>query len=257
MSFLLFLALSLCISLASEVHGVGLTCEKHPLYTPRLKSVLVRSWVFPAGRSQASVYHPRYDEHLYVPAKDRSNRKWAKLDWFWAFPGTGSSKAYVRLQLQRPARVFLVVKHAFDPAFPAVSLPGWISEGYALLEGGPGQKQVYGVHQQNEWGLWFRAHIFSKVFKSGADLPDRKWVRSNIGGISSDGSYFAMLGEEDGSPSLRPRNPKGISGIRPNTRCPDKLHDAWVTPNDDNSDRDTSGILWKTWHPAWDPCYWW
>lgn len=72
------------------------------------------------------------------------------------------------------------------------------------------------------------------------------------------GEVIVMLCEMDGSAPPVPKNPSQITApILPNKECPEALHNAWVTKNTDNSDDDTRGKNWRTWHPQWDPCYWW
>ncbi len=69
--------------------------------------------------------------------------------------------------------------------------------------------------------------------------------------------YSLLFAEADGTPSLPPALPSGWEGpeIKPLTRCPDALHDMWVVENHDVNDPDTSGKVWRTWHPQKDYIY--
>lgn len=255
----LFLLL-LLFTLSTPTTAIGLSCKDHPAYFPGLKSVLLRSWRLLGIKetSFTSNYHPRHSEHIYAPVGDLSSNKWANFDWFWAMKGAVPIERHARLDLQRPVRVFLAVGSKVDKSYPAARLPGWRSEGHAELVKGQGKMLKYGVHQFDYRSVNPKVYIFSKEFGSVAHLPNSLWVEKNIQGIGVQGDVVAMLAESNGKAPPVPRNPSGISQpILPNKRCPDALHDRWVTKNTDNDDADTRGKMWKTWHPAWDPCYWW
>lgn len=102
-----------------------------------------------------------------------------------------------------------------------------------------------------------RGYVFSKRFEGEAYIPHQAWVKQNAKGVKARGDYVIMIAEEDGSASTAPKSPPGIKMIQPNARCPEALHDLWVTPDEDASDPDTVGKMWKTFHPRWDPCYFW
>lgn len=138
------------------------------------------------------------------------------------------------------------------------TLEGWKGTGFVELVEGERNRVKYGVHQHEEWFIPGMGYVFERVFMDVVELPYANFVVENVDGLRVTGDYVVLLGEEDGSPSREPWPPRDVTQrIRPNERCPDQLHDLWVTPNDDDDDEDTKGMMWKTWHPQWDPCYWW
>lgn len=88
------------------------------------------------------------------------------------------------------------------------------------------------------------------------NLPQFLWVRQEVKGIAANGVYHVRIAEADGSASTAPELVSGLSGIAPNERCPDKLHDMWRV-EDKDGDPFVKGLKWATWHPQYDPCYWW
>lgn len=137
------------------------------------------------------------------------------------------------------------------------TLPGWTAEGPSRLDGPT--KFEYGVFQKATVELPEYVYVFSKI--SDADnvitIPQWMWVRENIGGVRiKSGSYHVLIGESDGRPTEKPA-PFNNLEIAPNTKCPDQLHDAWGVTVVDSNDPDAEGKRFGSWHPAWDPCYWW
>lgn len=238
----------------------GLSCPQHPAYFSGLRSVLLRSWHLDGMRESTFTanYHPRHSEHLYAPRNDLSSTKWANFDWFWTMRSPGNTDRYARLDLQRPARLYILVGVRHDNSYPSARLSGWRSEGHAELTKGRGKMLRYGVHQFGYRMVQPKVYIFSKVFGTVAWIPHHAWLVRNVEGVEVAGDVMAMIGEANGDPPIVPKNPPGIrAAIVPGKPCPDELHDRWVAKNTDDKDEDTKGKTWKTWHPAWDPCYWW
>ena len=162
----------------------------------------------------------------------------------------------MRVNLQRAAKVYLLVSPEWDSSLPVATLTGWKSEGYA--ERVVGEDIVYGVHQKLERWAPSRVYVFSRRVRGSFFLPNERWIEQNTKGIKTGGNWLALIAEADGSASAVPRNPTGVDdAILPNKKCPDSLHDLWVTRNTDKDDADTKGKMWRTCHPMWDPCYWW
>ena len=203
-------------------------------------------------------YHPRYTAHHWSPIDRPASKKYYGLDWFWANgdDDAAGSPAYVRLHLQRPAKVYLAVAPEWDADFPDATLTGWNAEGW-VQRPDDDEDFVSGIHQQ--YGRWLptRMYIFSKRASGSLDLPEEKWIEANVKGIKTSGYWYLMLAEPNGDAPEAPANPAGVSAeIVPNQRCPDALHELWVTENTDDDDEDTRGRKWQTWHPMYDPCYW-
>lgn len=252
--------IALQIILLYFVAADPLTCHDHPAYSDGLNSVLVSSWTpIHARRGTDADYHPRYTGHRFAPLRDENSTVYEGLDWFYASnykqPNTDS---FIRLNLHRASKVFLVVAVSYDRDFPPAILKDWTSEGWARRVDELPNEFVVGVHQTATRWLPEYVYIFSRSADKSALLPSQEWVKGNISGVKPVGSWYVMLGEADGSPSLAPISPPSVPDrILPNKRCPDKLHALWVTRETDESDPDVKGRMWPTWHPQWDPCYWW
>lgn len=255
--FLLPLVL-LALSLGQTASGLGLTCSEHPGYSSGLVSTLPRSWeVLSGSKSTRGNYHVNPPSHSYAPKDDLNSTKYDGLDLFWSYQD-GEGPEYIRLQFQRAAKVYLLVQYDSDDDYPAGELEGWKAEEYVELVKGYGDRLVYGVHQKDEKYVPGRAYAFSKVVESEVILPSGEWIQENTRGLSADPDWVVLVAEEDGSAPRVPKSPSAVSEeIKPNERCPDELHDLWVTANTDDNDPDTEGMKWPTWHPMWDPCFWW
>ncbi|KAI0558719.1 hypothetical protein FGB62_190g09 [Gracilaria domingensis] len=248
------------ILLVTFVRATPLTCADHPAYSPTLSPVLVSSWTILTGRDRTeAVYYPRYTTHRYAPVADESSMVYNGLDWFYASSSKQSATdSFIRLNLQRDAKIYLIVGVSYNRNYPPATLPGWNSEGWAERVDGLENELVYGVHQKDSKWLPNRAYIFSRDAKGSAILPSQDWVEKSISGVKVvGGNWYAMIAESDGSPSKPPTQPVVVTeAIVPNQRCPDALHSMWVTPEIDVTDPDVSGKMWPTWHPQWDPCFW-
>ncbi|CAN8076345.1 unnamed protein product [Agarophyton chilense] len=247
------------ILLVVLVRCTTLTCADHPVYSPTLNPVLVSSWTFLSGRNRTDAfYYPRYTGRRFAPVSDQKSTVYHGLDWFYASnykqPVTDS---FVRLNLHRDAKIYLIVGASYDRNYPPATLRDWNSEGWAERVDDFEDEFVYGVHQRDSKWLPNRAYIFSRGAKGSATLPSQAWIEDNISGVNAIGGWYAMIAQSDGTPSKPPAQPTGVTeAILPNQRCPNALHDTWVTPENDASDLDVSGKMWPTWHPQWDPCYW-
>lgn len=248
------------VALAQHPHtDPAVRCKAHPAYRSGLKPVLVSSWSyeFAANTAEQVAYLARYTGHVYAPVDDLSSRKYRGLDLFHtaAFPNAPN----FRMHFQRPAKVYMLVDVA-DNKFDknrAATLRKWKSEGWVQRVRGAATIE-YGVHQTLERKMTKYAYVFSKTTggKDFIDMPQTNFVKKKISGISVPGSFNILVAEIDGSASPNPGDYMGTA-VRPNQRCPDKLHDAWMVPDDNRNDPDTRGIKFSSWHPQWDPCYWW
>lgn len=260
----LFLAL-LCLSPAKA--DLGITCEQHPASDSIKRPVLVRSWEFLGKGTAMAVngrvaYYPRYGELEYRPKDNPSSRKYKGLDFFYI----GGSRDYLKdsslavLYLQRPAVVYLFVNaKGFMPDMPSKSkMPGWKAEGWASL-GTDGMTMNYGLNQKSMFTVTRHAFVFSKKTRGSLNsvkLPHFGWVKRKTRDLMAQGSYHVRVAEANGRASAPPSMFNGVH-VLPNARCPDVLHDAWSTTDDNVQDRDTRGKRFGSWHPPWDPCYWW
>ncbi|KAI0560921.1 hypothetical protein FGB62_97g112 [Gracilaria domingensis] len=180
------------------------------------------------------------------------------LDWFYASnykqPVT---EEFIRLDLHRDAKIYLMVGMVNNSNFPIVTLEGWESEGWVKRVGRLESKFTVGVHQNYSRWLPKVAYIFSRRATGYAVLPSQQWVDRKISGSRKIGSWYVMIAEADGSASKPPTPPYRLTApIIPNRKCPDELHADWTTPETDSLDPDVSARHWPTWHPQWDPCYW-
>jgi len=215
--------LLVCLSLLGRISlGNGLKCSEHPLYHDALQGALIKSWSYLPNSYNES----RFSRSFYVPRDSRISYKLENhrgailghLDSFITRFDNSFSHNFLTLRFQRPTTVYILFPSWKNPP----SLPwieGWENVGWASLRNGNSEMLEFGT-------------------------------------VANSGKYFLLLSEQDGSPS---KIPMGIHGETANAaeKCPTWLHDTWVTPDNDKEDKDTSGILWKTWHPLWDPCFWW
>lgn len=246
------------VSFLGKSSGLGLSCSDHPGFFSGLKSTLPKSWTMLSGPSfGGSNYHVNPPTHQYAPLLDVNSTKYRGLDLFWAYQ-TGEGDDFIELELQRAAKVYLLVAFEYNGDYPEPSLEGWKSEEYVGLVKGVDEDLPFGVHQTNYRWIPREAYAFSKVVDGKIILPTGEWVQRNIQGGKPIADYIVLVAEEDGSATGVPTSPAGVpDGIEPNARCPDELHDLWMTGNTDDDDADTAGMKWRTWHPMWDPCYWW
>lgn len=247
---------------------MGLKCSDHLAKGAPTSGVLVRSWNYLDNMLKTvpsiPVYHARFNKFTYIsrPSKaGETSKNYSGLDLFY-LPGIVKSKNpnIAAVFFQRPAVIYMMVDIiSRSGILPSGSLPGWKSEGLATLKGPP-RMFAFGIHQKNNMSLPSHVFVFSKRTTGRLNeitLPQWGWLEKNIQGINAvDGRYHIRIAESDGSPSLKPASFRGRN-ISPNKRCPDVLHDAWGVENDDDTDEYTKGKRFGSWHPAWDPCYWW
>lgn len=206
-------------------------------------------------------YHGQYKRHRYAPMSDLSSHVYSELDWFWASNGQGVTDDFVKLHFNRQARVYLLIPVHKYSEMSDPTLPGWNAVGPAVAVKGLDKPLEFGVHQKYTVlnAISEKVYVFSKE-GSEIVLPHHSWVWNNLKGfkIPNMSPWIAMVSEKGGETPKYPPQPHQVSHrIRPNRKCPTALHDLWVTPNTDSYDPDTAGKLWKTWHPAWDPMFWW
>lgn len=240
------------------------TPEKHPAYTTSTLPVLIKCWTYMnTPRLPRTAYLTKYDRHMYAPASDPTSMVYDRLDWFWTASGHGDTNDFVKLHMNRNSRVYMAVPvHHMSKLDGEVSLgDGWKPVGEAILVKGLGEKFKFGVFQTYEPKLHVpeRVYIFQKRGRD-VQIPHFAWIGNNVRGfeIPNGRSIIFMITEGDGTSWEYPPNPPSVTEpIVPNQKCPDQLHDLWVTANTDDDDEDTAGMVWKTWHPLWDPIYWW
>lgn len=256
--FVLIFVSACLATLTVRTNALGLSCKDHPAYFAGLKSTLPKSWRMLSGPDfGGSNYHVNPPSHQYAPLSNVNSTKYKGLDLFWAYQ-TGEGEDFIELEFQRPAKVYILVAFEYNGDYPEPILDGWRSEEYVGLVKGIDEDIPYGVHQTNYRWIPREAYAFSKLTTGKITLPAGKWVQSNIRGGTPTSEFMVLVAEEDGSAPSTPTSPEGVPGvIEPGARCPDELHDLWVTDNTDDLDEDTKGMKWATWHPMWDPCYWW
>lgn len=254
----LLLALSFSTINAQQTDQ-ALRCKDHPAYKTTMKPVLISSWDYDIASHEGAqlAYIPRHKGHSYAPIDNLRSTKFKGLDLFHTADTMGPS---FRMTFQRSARVYMLVsveKEQFDPRKFADLRGGWKSEGWA--ERVSGQDTItYGIHGSLKRKMPKYTFVFSKNTgpKDFIELPQARFVQQRISGISVSGIFNLLIAEADGGASPPVGNFQGKQ-IAPNTRCPQKLHDMWVAEDDNDADRDTQGVKFFTWHPAWDPCFWW
>jgi len=243
----------------------GLQCIDHPVYKrSKFQGEIIRSWRYTQMKKHIhyfsdSGYIPRYKQHTWAPTSDQSSRKYEKLDFFATYMQKKGPKIYLHLYFQRPAKVYIFVGGRFDKTLPRVSLPGWKSEGWASMSKGDASERAHvGLMNTKDFPVSQHAYVFSKLSTDNSiAMPSMMWVSANVRGYKSNGYYFALIGEADGSPVKAPPPPTKNMTIVAGKHCPDELHDEWMVKGAfDPNDPDTVNRPFRTYHPMWDPCYW-
>lgn len=246
---------------AAYSESSGLTCKQHPAFKSTLKPVLVRSWYlyrFSTSPKQAA-YFPRFKNITFAPVSNPTSTKYKNLDYF--FTGGQTQYPTFRMYFQRKAIVNLIVPVPFAnySRTKTASFPGdWKSEGWIKRVAGS-STLTFGVHQKlqvpsSQYWYMFSMKTSTKNREHFIDLPQTAFVKQTLKHLGVDGSFDLLISEQDGSASGPVGTFRG-KVIAPNTQCPKALHDVWKTT--DNDDPDTRGVEFRTWHPNWDPCYWW
>lgn len=272
--FALFLYLSALISL-STAQNAAMLCSDHPVYDPAnpYNPVLLSSWSVLASKTvlEEFAYLPHHTEHQYVPATYTDGAlQFAVSDVYKGLDllHFANRKDYPNMQLftTRPAKIYMFLDVNYDSSAPSqvakqMTLIGWQSEGWAYLNQG-GYEVRYGVHDSLTRNLSIFSYVFSKsTFEEDGEhtayIQSPRFIKQKTvnNGISINGRYNVFLAEADGSASTDVGLFEGQS-IPPNTRCPDALHDRWVTQDPNTADTHTAGIDFQTYHPQWDPCFW-
>lgn len=149
---------------------------------------------------------------------------------------------WLRVGLNRDARLCVTLGWQLEED---LSLPGWTRSGVGVAPAGSPVDLNDDMPQPEKAGVFCRDASAGVVTIPRAGLL----ARGAFG-------YDLLLGEADGSPPPRPAAPPGRGAVAPNARCPDHLHDLWVTGAHDPDDADTAGKTWQSWHPQVDPIYW-
>lgn len=149
---------------------------------------------------------------------------------------------WLRIGINRDARLCITLGWQLEED---ISLPGWTRSGLAVAPEGTA------VDLNDEMPQPEKAGVFCRDAPAGVvTIPRARLLYNRAFG------YDLLLGEADGSAPPRPAAPEGKEAVAPNTRCPDYLHDLWVTDAHDPDDADTAGKQWQSWHPQVDPIYW-
>lgn len=254
-AFLLFLQVTIS---TSQVIDRSL-CKDHPAFDNSLNPVLIRSWANGGSlpKVEQVAYLPRYIGHGYTPIEDPSSKKYIALDLFHT--ANAMRAPNIRVNFQRAALVYMFVNvdsTEFNKTLVA-TLPGWQSEGWAKRSFG-GNNILYGVYEKLSRKMSTYVYVFSKTTTQDnfVEIPQSLFVKVRIEGISATGSFNLWIAESDGSGS-KPVGKFNGKDVEPNKKCPNELHDAWRVKFENPADPSTKGVLFRTWHPQWDPCFWW
>lgn len=246
---------------SEEVHR-GLSCAQHPGYRPELLGPIVQSWRF----SSVTRNLTRFPRSMYLPRLPRFAYKFegslqsvlSGLDIFFTVFDNSVTDKYVSLHLQRSAVIYILVP-TWAEVEETPSLDGWTGVGLARLKL---NRLQFGVHKRRAIELPSRAFVFRKQIDASIqklpeiNLPSSQWIQEHMHMLQTTGNYITFLAEADGSSSKAPLGPNGET-ISPGESCPKWLHDLWMTQENDENDEHTKRKVWHTWHPLWDPCYWW
>lgn len=231
---------------------IAIDCRIHPAYKSSFKPVLVSQWEFsnPSPTAEQSVYIRRHTAHTYAPYKSKNSNKYTNLDLFYPL---SQKHGAIKMSFQRSATVYVLVPFSFSNfnQNQRFRLSGWRSLGWAELVRGE-DTITYGIHQKLTKTMRKYAYVFKKKVKQKVSLPSTKDIRK----ATAFREYIVLIAESNGKPSPDVGNFRGRK-IKSNSRCPDALHNVWMTKDPNKDDKDTRGKLFRTWHPNWDPCFWW
>lgn len=248
----MFVALLLALAVARA--QPGLRCSDHP--QPIDNPVLLHSWTHTRNPRpvESNVYIPRYRRMLYRPVGEPESTRYLGLDLFFSTAPTNGQRL-VTLHTHREARVYIFA-HASRASNARPELPGWETVGYAVRRM-PDIDADFGVFEKRRRFMPQFALVFVRATRDQrVDIPDMSVVKEAAGSAVIDGDFHVRIAELDGSASVPPPRFKGRI-VRPGKECPPSLHNAWAVSEPDESDEDVAGVMFNSWHPAWDPCYWW
>lgn len=242
-------------------------CSDHLGNGSPSSGILLRSWETLGHQRKAIVnavaYYPRFADFqhkLVRPSSQFSSS--AGLDLLYIpLDSKSNSPDVAKVYMQRPARVYLMAAASSSSNIPpsSVDLPGWQPLGLAARLG-THQSLSYGLFQKHRVSVPSHVYVFWKRTSGSAQevvLPQQKRLRDSVRGVPGlSGDYHVRIAEDDGRPSTEPRRFRGVNAL-PNKLCPAILHSSWGVQNDDQNDRFTRGKIFGSWHPQWDPCYWW
>eukprot|EP00178_Gracilaria_changii_P002887 TRINITY_DN1424_c0_g1_i5.p1 TRINITY_DN1424_c0_g1~~TRINITY_DN1424_c0_g1_i5.p1 ORF type:complete len:334 (-),score=35.54 TRINITY_DN1424_c0_g1_i5:6-1007(-) len=202
-----------------------------------------------------------------------------KLDALFVVGSFKQSKLpYVRLQLNRRARVLLLIS--------AKGMQQWLSTHESLVTGLCAHWRYFG-HVRSESGQSIRIGD-AKRLSANISLPDSGVVMERIVDVhellllphpacvkvgSKRGQRFTLLFAQPrmhqvsafaypvAPPKLYNKATRKMlttTAVRPNTRCPTWLHDVHLTASRDVriAANTAETKWWRTWHPAVDPLFW-
>lgn len=268
--FLLFLISPFVVTAFTP--NSGLSCADHPAKdAPSTSSVLFQSFNFIETKFASTsrlAYLAREATVKFVPVSQPTSEIYFGLDLFYFAPGaagkSSSNPDALVLYLQRPGKVYIFVSTSSirtnndNP----IKFPGWKSAGFAEnLK--PDVEVSYGVYRTSKLPISRYAYVFEKDTmgpKNMVTLPHSGAILKANSGLRSKGNYVVRIAEANGSPVKPPPKFRGIT-VLPNVKCPEIVHDAWGTYDDTGKnipqDPTTNGVLFGSWHPHWDPCFWW
>lgn len=260
MRFFVLSLLSLGFCLVNRaLANSAMLCKDHPAYSPSLRPVIVSSWEYKTSTPNLEqlVYIPRYTGHAFAPVSKEGSSMYKGLDLFHT--GNIKDAPTFRMHFQRPAKVYILIdvqKNNFDSSKSASLSNGWKSEGWATRVNGP-DTITFGIHETATNPMSQHVYVFSQLSGSDdyVDLPQTRFVKSKLSSLDVTGVFNLLIAESNGNPSPPVGSFKGRN-IETNKPCPSSLHDAWMVP-DTSNDPSTRGKLFSSWHPQWDPCYWW
>lgn len=236
------------VNLPPPKNNQALLCQDSSILQKPRKPVLVSSWnQFSQVEKVQETYIPRYNGHKYEPMSGNRDR-YKGLDLF--FTSQLKNISY-RIFFQRTALVYLfvdvVVKRGSLSEVQLAAKPklsGWNAEGWAELKTGDPTIE-YGTYEKARKTLYKYVYVFSKASHDNKlDIPSVQDIYRD--GLKLVGTANLFIAESDGSASPRIAFKRNDFANMP---CPEEMHNQWSVGRGKNR--------FLTWHPLWDPCYWW
>lgn len=238
------------VNLPPPENNQALLCKDSKTSPKPGKPVLVSSWnQFSKIEVVQETYIPRYSGHKYEPvASPGTKDKYKDLDLFFT---SQLKNIKYKIFFQRQALVYLFVdievrsgSLSQQQASSRLQLQGWTSEGWAELKTANPEIE-YGTYEKAKKTLFKYVYVFSKTSNQNKlNIPDVADI--NFGGLPSGlklaNTANLWIAESNGgaSPSIKFKS-REIA----NRPCPREMHNQWSVGR------------FLTWHPLWDPCYWW
>ena len=192
-------------------------------------------------------------------------------------------KKFLQVDLNHPARVFLLLEHARmkEPYLSAVGKvkgldPRWKNP-RVIQTGNKQPIQIGSVARGTKYTLPATAIVVETYVRKGETLilPNPRSLKVHAMREIAVGNYALLFARPGGSASMPiafdyPDTPKKVTDvitrrritipekIKPNEPCPTWLHDLYTVPSRDMAvaRRQSEPLYWRTWHPMVDPIYW-